>query len=187
MYDIGPLLEPELPKLRRYARQLARDAGRADDLVQSCLVRALGKQHLWREGTDLRAWLFTILHNEFVTEARRRTRERERLPNADIRPATMPGADPELAYRIVELRMALPKLPRWQREVLVHAGFCGTPYAEVANALALPVGTVRSRLARAREQLRAFTDEAANRKRGIAHSRAAGSHHRGASCPPRRF
>src|SRR5947207_13621863 len=69
------LLQNEIPRLRRYARALARDAARADDLVQSCLVRAIAKEHLWEPGTDLRAWLFTILHNQNVNEVRRSVRE----------------------------------------------------------------------------------------------------------------
>src|SRR3977135_930258 len=61
--DIYRNIEAEIPRLRRYARALARDVAAADDLVQDCLTRALGKLHLWQDGTDLRAWLFTILHN----------------------------------------------------------------------------------------------------------------------------
>src|SRR5213592_4783932 len=73
--DFGRLVEAEIPRLRRYARALTRDATRADDLVQSCLTRAVAKQHLWQAGTDLRAWLFTILHNQHVNDVRRSVRE----------------------------------------------------------------------------------------------------------------
>jgi len=75
MSDFAWLLQNEIPRLRRYARALTRDAARADDLVQSCLVRAIAKQHLWEPSTDLRAWLFTILHNQNVNEVRRSVRE----------------------------------------------------------------------------------------------------------------
>ena len=75
MSDFTRLLEAEIPRLRRYARALTRDAVYADDLVQSCLARALAKQHLWQPGTDLRAWLFTILHNQHCNELRRTMRE----------------------------------------------------------------------------------------------------------------
>src|SRR5215208_5639934 len=75
MNDFTKLLEAEIPRLRRYARALTRDVTRADDLVQSCLTRAVAKQHLWQPGTDLRAWLFTILHNQHVNEVRRSVRE----------------------------------------------------------------------------------------------------------------
>jgi DNA-directed RNA polymerase specialized sigma24 family protein len=76
MPEIGERLKSEIPRLRRDAQRLTQSSGRAEDLVQSCLVRALNKQHLWREGTDLRAWLFTILHNEFVSQTRRLALER---------------------------------------------------------------------------------------------------------------
>src|SRR6266571_3939046 len=75
MSDFARLLETEIPRLRRYARALTRDVARADDLVQSCLTRAIAKQHLWQYGTDLRAWLFTILHNQHVNDVRRSARE----------------------------------------------------------------------------------------------------------------
>ena len=75
MTDIHRSIEAEIPRLRRYARALARDVAAADDLVQDCLTRALGKLHLWQEGTDLRAWLFTILHNQYVNQVRRAVRE----------------------------------------------------------------------------------------------------------------
>ena len=75
MNDFTQLLEEQIPRLRRYARARTRDVYRADDLVQSCLERAIAKQGLWQPGTDLRAWLFTILHNQHVNEVRRSVRE----------------------------------------------------------------------------------------------------------------
>src|ERR1700674_5836269 len=75
MNDFGRLLEAEMPRLRRYARALTRDVARADDLVQDCLTRAVAKQHLWQSGTNLRAWLFTLLHNQYVNDVRRLVRE----------------------------------------------------------------------------------------------------------------
>src|SRR4051794_35559737 len=73
--EFGKLLESQIPRLRRYARALTRDTVRADDLVQDCLVRAVAKSHLWQPGTDLRAWLFTILHNTHVNTVRKAVRE----------------------------------------------------------------------------------------------------------------
>src|SRR5665213_2160149 len=84
MTDFGQMLEQEIPRLRRYARALARDASRADDLVQNCLARALAKSHLWQPGTDLRAWLFTILHNQHVNDVRRAVREGVSIPVDDM-------------------------------------------------------------------------------------------------------
>jgi RNA polymerase sigma-70 factor, ECF subfamily len=75
MTEFARLLEAQLPRLRRYARALTRDPSRADDLVQDTLVRALDKQHLYQDGTNLRAWLFTLMHNQHVNNARRNVRE----------------------------------------------------------------------------------------------------------------
>src|SRR5215471_4843951 len=78
--DLQERVEAEIPRLRRYARALTRDVVAADDLVQDCLVRGLAKLHLWQEGTDLRAWLFTILHNQYVNGVRRAVREGSTVP-----------------------------------------------------------------------------------------------------------
>jgi RNA polymerase sigma-70 factor, ECF subfamily len=154
MSNISPLLEPQLPRLRRYARSLTQDVARADDLVQSCLVRALAKEHLWQPGTDLRAWLFTILHNQHVNEVRRLVREGVVVSVEDVAPnlAAAPSAGAHLELRDLEHAIAL--LPREQREVILLAGREGKRYEEIAATLEVPVGTVRSRLSRARARLR---------------------------------
>src|SRR3982750_1106226 len=94
MGDFGKLLEEQIPRLRRYARALTRNAPIADDLVQDCLTRAVAKQHLWQPGTDLRAWLFTILHNQHVNDVRRSVREGVNVAIADLAPVltTQPNA-----------------------------------------------------------------------------------------------
>ncbi len=158
MSNIGCLLEPQLPGLRRYALSLTRDHTGAEDLVQNCVVRALSREHQWRDGTDLRAWLFTILHNEFVSELRRRQREENRAPNSGLKPAQMPSSDPEMSYRVREVQNALQLLPAWQREIVLRIGLDREEYDDIAAVLGIPVGTVRSRLARARERLRELTD-----------------------------
>jgi RNA polymerase sigma-70 factor (ECF subfamily) len=158
MSDIGGLLPSQLPKLQRYARLLTRNRSDAEDLVQRCLVRALSRQHLWREGSDLPAWLCTILHHEFVSDMRQRAREREGLMIVDAKPVTMPHCDPEVSYRVRELQHAFGKLPAWQQEVVLRIGVNGEEYGDTATALGIPIGTVRSRLARARKTLRASTD-----------------------------
>jgi RNA polymerase sigma-70 factor, ECF subfamily len=154
MSNIAPLLEPQLPRLRRYARSLTQDVVRADDLVQSCLVRALAKEHLWQPGTDLRAWLFTILHNQHVNEVRRMVREGVVVSVEDVTPnlAAAPAAGAALELR--DLEQAIATLPREQREVILLAGREGKRYEEIAATLGVPVGTVRSRLSRARARLR---------------------------------
>jgi RNA polymerase sigma-70 factor, ECF subfamily len=154
MSNIAPLLEPQLPRLRRYARSLTQDVARADDLVQNCLVRALAKEHLWHPGTDLRAWLFTILHNQHVNEVRRLVREGIVVSVEDITPNLAAAPSAAVALELRDLEQAIAVLPREQREVVLLAGREGKHYDEIAATLGIPVGTVRSRLSRARARLR---------------------------------
>ena len=165
MPDITGLLESEIPRLRRYARALTRDPGRADDLVQSCLVRALTKQHLWREGTDLRAWLFTILHNLHVNEVRRSARDGAAVPVEDVEMALPAKESASDCLRLRDLDRALGRLPEEQRQIVLLAGLEGMRYEQIAQILDIPVGTVRSRLSRGRETLRVMigTEEKAAR------------------------
>lgn len=158
MTDFGRLLEQEIPRLRRYARALTRDAARADDLVQSCLARAIAKSHLWQPGTDLRAWLFTILHNQHVNDVRRAVREGINIPVDDVAPVlTVPSTQGD-RLRLRDLDRALGRLPEEQRQVLLLVGLEGMRYEEVAAVLSVPVGTVRSRLSRGRDMLRQLMD-----------------------------
>jgi RNA polymerase sigma-70 factor (ECF subfamily) len=154
MNDFAPLLEAQIPRLRRYyARALTRDVTRADDLVQSCLVRAIAKQHLWERGTNLRAWLFTILHNQHVNDVRHSVREGNTVELDEAPQLTVQSnAIPSLELR--DLERAIGKLPAEQREVILLVGLEGMAYEEVATVLNVPVGTVRSRLSRGRDQLR---------------------------------
>ena len=155
MNDLAGLLEAEIPRLRRYARALTRDVTRADDLVQSCLMRAVQKQHLWQPGTDLRAWLFTILHNQNVNDVRRSAREGSSINIDDVSEVTL--TTQSNAFAVLELRdleRALGKLATEQRQVILLVGLEGMRYDQVAEILAIPVGTVRSRLSRGRDQLR---------------------------------
>jgi RNA polymerase sigma-70 factor (ECF subfamily) len=158
MEDFGHLLENEIPRLRRYARALTRDATRADDLVQSCLVRALAKSHLWQVGTDLRAWLFTILHNQHVNDVRRSVREGITVPVEDVAPLLTVQSTQGASLQLRDLDRALSRLPEEQRQVLLLVGLEGMRYEEVAAVLAVPVGTVRSRLSRGRDTLRRLMD-----------------------------
>ena len=156
--DFGRLVEAEIPRLRRYARALTRDATRADDLVQSCLTRAVAKQHLWQAGTDLRAWLFTILHNQHVNDIRRAAREENNVPIEEIAPVASVQAKAIDVLELRDLEVALGKLPAEQRQVILLVGLEGMAYEEVAAVLGVPVGTVRSRLSRGRDQLRKLMD-----------------------------
>jgi RNA polymerase sigma-70 factor (ECF subfamily) len=142
-----------IPRLRRYARALAGDRASADDLVQDTLERAWAKLHLYRRGTDLRAWLFTVMHNVHVNKVRA-TRPTdpldEDLPEMALR---APQGD-SLAMRDLDRSIAL--LPPEQRAVLLLVTLEEMSYEEVARTLGIPMGTVMSRLSRAREKLRAM-------------------------------
>jgi RNA polymerase sigma-70 factor (ECF subfamily) len=154
MNDFGRLVEAEIPRLRRYARALTRDLTRADDLVQSCLTRAVAKQHLWQPGTDLRAWLFTLLHNQHVNYVRRAVREGNSVSIEDAAPLLTVQPNAIDALQLRDLERALGKLAPEQRQVILLVGLEGISYEEVASILDIPVGTVRSRLSRGRDQLR---------------------------------
>src|SRR5919206_2596971 len=158
MNDFARLLEVEIPRLRRYARALTRDVSRADDLVQSCLTRAVAKQHLWQPGTDLRAWLFTLLHNQHVNLVRRSIREGVSVDIEELAPVltTKAGQNPRLQLR--DLHRAMGALPDEQRQVVLLVALEGMSYEQVADVLGVPVGTVRSRLSRGREALRRHMD-----------------------------
>src|SRR3954469_1298684 len=154
MSDFGSLVEAEIPRLRRYARALTRDVVRADDLVQSCLARAVAKQHLWQPGTDLRAWLFTLLHNQHVNDVRRSVREGINVSIEDAAPVLtiQPNAIDVLQLR--DLEKALGQLAQEQRQVILLIGMEEMTYEDAASFLGVPIGTVRSRLSRGRDQLR---------------------------------
>ncbi|HXI37421.1 MAG TPA: sigma-70 family RNA polymerase sigma factor [Burkholderiales bacterium] len=140
-----------IPRLRRYARALVGDRASADDLVQDTLERAWAKLHLYRRGTDLRAWLFTVMHNVHVNKVRA-TRVTD----------TLDDEMPELALRapqgdalvVRDLDRAIALLPAEQRAVLLLVTLEDMSYDEVARTLGIPIGTVMSRLSRAREKLR---------------------------------
>jgi RNA polymerase sigma-70 factor, ECF subfamily len=158
MNDFARLLEAEIPRLRRYARALTRDISRADDLVQNCLSRAVAKQHLWQPGSDLRAWLFTILHNQHVNDVRRSMREGIPIAIEEMAPALTVHPNALAALHLRDLEAAIAKLPEEQRQVILLVGLEGMRYEEVAAVLRIPVGTVRSRLSRGRDQLRRLLD-----------------------------
>ena len=148
----------QLPRLRRCARALLRDPVAADDLVQSCVERALGKQRLFKPGTNMRAWLFTIMHNVHINLARKQMQTANTMPldQAAELPATPPSQ--EDALRVRDLAAALEQLPDEQRQVVLLVGLEGLSYKETADVLVAPVGTVMSRLARGREKLRALLE-----------------------------
>ena len=144
-----------IPNLRRYARALMRgDTLAADDLVQDCLERALSRMHRWRVGSDLRAWLFTIMHNLHANQTRRYNNGPKfvELVESDDHPHVYGDAENQLKLR--DLHRAMTELPPEQREILLLVSLEGLRYQDVANILDVPVGTVMSKLSRARKQLR---------------------------------
>src|SRR5271169_7095165 len=103
MSELSCLVEREIPRLRRYARALTRAADRADDLVQDTLVRALTKGHLWEPGTDIRAWLFTIMHHQYVNTVRRQARETAMVDIEHVWSTLVATADPTSSWQLCEL------------------------------------------------------------------------------------
>jgi RNA polymerase sigma factor (sigma-70 family) len=150
-----------IPGLRRYARALTGDAWAADDLVQDTLERACAKRLLWRAGSDLRAWLFTLMHNLHANAWQRSQRERAAGHTVDIDEvqaelhAPASGTDTRL-----DLQRCLLQLPEAQRVVLLLVCCEDLPYETVARITGVPVGTVMSRLSRARQRLQLLLDAA---------------------------
>ena len=152
MSDHESLVTQHIPRLRRYARALTGERSAADDLVQDTLERALSRFHLWRQGSDLRAWLFTIMHNIFVNQAR----SRMRYPHEALDESTADALqfrEPDWSD-LRDIGGALAKLPVEQRTVVLLVGLEQFTYEEAARVLEIPIGTVMSRLSRARERMR---------------------------------
>jgi len=165
--DVGlpqPDLVAAIPRLRRYARVLLGNPSGADDLVQDTLARAWDKRRLWRAGSDLRAWLFTIMHNVFLNQRALARRDAQCVSiDADegggavlqipVRPTQ------QMRVELMEVMREVERLPVEQREILLLAAVEELRYEEIAAVLAIPVGTVMSRLSRARAKLRRMVAE----------------------------
>ena len=152
MADFEQLIIEQIPRLRRYARALLRDIHASDDLVQDCLERAWSRQRLYDSSQTIRPWLFSIMHNIYANDARRyhRTPVLTSLNADDESIDTVPETD--LSLRDLERSIAL--LSNEHREVLLLVGLEQLSYKEVADVLKVPLGTVMSRLTRAREKLK---------------------------------
>lgn len=142
-----------IPRLRRYARALAGERSAADDLVQDTLERAWAKLHLYRRGTDLRAWLFTVMHNVYVNQRRA---ARISVPLDEEMPELAQPQRETDTLVLRDLDAAIRRLPPDQREVLLLVALEDMSYDVAADTLGIPIGTVMSRLSRAREKLRAM-------------------------------
>ena len=152
MEEKRALLQKEIPRLRRYARVLTKDSDDADDLVQDCLLRALDNLDRWQAGTNMRAWLFTIMHRLFLNS----TRRKQMVSVEDLEPSqgiqTTPSSQ-EDCVRLAEVEQAFAKLSKDHREIILLVAVERLHYEEAADVLNIAVGTVRSRLFRAREAL----------------------------------
>ena len=147
------LLIAEIPALRRYARALSRDFGSADDLVQECLARAVARRRLWISERGMRPWLFTILHNIYIDSMRRHSASADVEMSDGNREKIAAEQDADLLCTLSDFEQALYQLSPEQREVLLLVGLEQMNYREVAKVTGVPVGTVMSRLSRAREML----------------------------------
>lgn len=154
----------EIPRLRRYARALLRDIDAADDLVQDCLERALARIDNWQSGESPRRWLFTLMYHLFVDETRRVKRRNQALPAAA--PVGEAATAPEQAtvLDLHDVLDALQELSHERRAAIVLVAVEGMSYAEAAAILDVPTGTLMSRVARGRAELRSILDSVARRK-----------------------
>lgn len=153
-------LHGHITSLRRYAYVLCRDHADADDLVQESLMKAIAAADTYRPGKDLRAWLFSILHNTFISHKRQYARRARaaRFLDSTLREA---GVKPEQESRVevLDTLSMLSRLTPDQQSALVLIAVEGLSYAEAAEVLDIPIGTVMSRLARGREELRRLMTE----------------------------
>lgn len=155
------LLEREIPHLRRYARSLVRNGVDADDLVQESLVSALENIGSWRAGSNMRAWLFVILRNKFLNTVRKTRNESNANARLEIavNASTSNSDRHRIQTAVLEVKQAFALLTDEHREILTLVAVEGLTYEETAEVLNVAVGTVRSRLARARRRLKELIDE----------------------------
>lgn len=152
MNEIDTQITEQIPRLRRYARALTADRTRADDLVQDTLERAWEKLYMWRRGSDLRAWMFSIMHNTFINQLRKNQVLTVSMDEGDFDVPVRATQDDSIHMR--ELLSAVAKLTYEYREVVLLVGLEQMSYEEVSQVLGIPLGTVMSRLSRGREKLR---------------------------------
>lgn len=153
------LLSREIPHLRRYAFALVHDPVSADDLVQDCLERALRKWWLWKPSGRIRSWLFRMLYRIYLNQAGTRRRDAALLPLADNHELVSVMSRQSLAIELREIGSAINRLPDDQRAAILLVALEDVNYDEAAWILGIPVGTLRSRLSRGRETLRAAASD----------------------------
>lgn len=153
MTDTKWLIAREIPRLRRYALTLVGDPVLADDLVQDTLERAIRKRYLWRRRGSLRGWLYRILHNVFLNQSVHRRRRRNEV-DLDEAPEEAAPCPQETRLECREIAAAMAQLPAEQRVAIALVAIEGLAYDEASSVLGIPIGTLRSRIARGRERLR---------------------------------
>lgn len=156
----------QLGSLRRYARSLARNEHDAEDLVHDALVRAYEKQGSFKPGSNLRAWLFSVLHNTFIDGFRSSAAEARRNAQSASTAETVQQPAQEHSVRLGQIRQAFLTLPEEQRSALHLVAVEGLAYEEAAKILGIPIGTLMSRISRARASLRAIEGEEPSAKTG---------------------
>lgn len=149
-----------LPRLRAYAQVLTKNSDDADDLVQTAVERALSRIELYEPGTNFKAWMFTILRNCYFTEMRKRSRRPDTVDPMDHESAMSVRAEQQIGLEVRDFSRAFVQLSEMDRTVLVLIGAEGMSYQEAADILGTPIGTVRSRLSRARTRLKDLLEEA---------------------------
>ncbi|MCX2723273.1 RNA polymerase sigma factor [Roseibium salinum] len=159
------MIERQIPHMRRYALALTRDRDTADEIVQDSLERALRKRHLWKRRGSIRSWLFRILYRQSIEHFRRLRPETVPADAGTIDRAAAQPANQEMRIDCLRVAEALDRLPAEQRAVVLLAALEGLAYDEIAEITDVPVGTIRSRLSRARETLRLFRDAAPPERR----------------------
>ncbi len=156
--DTISAMKAEIPRLRRFARYMTRDADYSDDLVQECLTRAIANIESWQPGTNLRAWLFVILKNVFRNDKRRAQHDMAYRNGLEREAPLFAPAQQHNHLILSEVQQAFLQLTEDHREVLMLIAVEGLRYEEAAAVLNISVGTVKSRLSRARTALRALID-----------------------------
>ncbi|MDP1597794.1 sigma-70 family RNA polymerase sigma factor [Phenylobacterium sp.] len=149
-----------IPQMRAFARSLCRDAVAADDLAQDALLKAWNNRSSYQAGTNMKAWTFMILRNQFYSDKRRSWRSTQLDPEVAER-TLVAVSNPIASLELDEVRRALAKLPEDQREALILIGAGGLSYEEVSEICGCAIGTIKSRVSRARDRLAALLEDGA--------------------------
>lgn len=166
-------IEDEIPALRRFAMALTREPAAADDLAQDTLERALNKLDMFEPGTNLRAWLFTIARRLFINERRRQARQGPHVPIEDWQGALQCRPRQEVPLEVEDFARCFGQLPSGDQELLIMAGVDRMPYEDIARVMGTAIGTVKSRVSRARSRLRRIEEEVAAGARAVTRTQAA--------------